>query len=81
MVSKELAVGLMGFPLCLLNLSVCIPFRWRVHGSPPVAVLRAFTPMIRMQIIAKPVALKQDPAALLPVPPLDYDILYCTGHC
>ena len=24
MVSKELAVGFMGFPLCLLNLPVCI---------------------------------------------------------
>ena len=32
-------------------------FRWRVHGSPPIAVLPAFTPMIRMQIIAKPVVL------------------------
>ena len=57
MVSKELVVGLMGFPLCLLNLPVCIFFRWRLHGSPPVAVLHAFTPMIRMQIIAKPVVL------------------------
>ena len=51
MVSKELAVGLMSFSLCLHL------FRWRVHGSPPVAVLPAFTPTIRLQIIANPVVL------------------------
>ena len=36
MVSKEFAVGLMGFPLCFLNLPVRIFLRWRVHGRPPL---------------------------------------------
>ena len=54
MVPEELAVGLSTLFAKFTSLH---PFRWPVHGSPPVAVLRAFTPMIRMQVIARPVAL------------------------
>ena len=58
MVSKEFAVGLVGFPLCFLNLTVRIFLGGAsMEAAPPphspVAVLPVFTPMIRMQIIAK----------------------------
>ena len=46
--------GTYGPSAVFAKLTIIHYFRWPVNGSPPVAFVPAFTPMIRMQIIATP---------------------------